>query len=125
MDQICLCVAYSAKLLGDLRARRSDHYQLQFVQMGKTGVDDAYLTEDLLPDEQLLFSLPDCVEQTLVALPCHKVVARAIKAQMGLCDWEGGRVAESTDSSQTACLERAVVPCAHSGHGVGLHRLLP
>jgi hypothetical protein len=68
------------KLLGYLRARRSDHYPLQFVQMGKVDVDDAYLTGDLPPDEQLLFLLPDGVEPTLVALPCHKVVARAIKA---------------------------------------------
>jgi hypothetical protein len=84
MDQISLCVAYSAKLLCGLRARRSDHYPLQFVQMGKADVDDAYLTADLPLEEQLLFLLPDCVKQTLVALPCHKVVARAIKAQMGL-----------------------------------------
>jgi hypothetical protein len=84
MDQISLCVAYGAKLLGDLRARRSVHYPLQFVQICKTGVDDAYLTADLPQDEQLLFLLPDGVEQTLVALPGHKVVASAIKAQMGL-----------------------------------------
>jgi hypothetical protein len=84
MDQIRLCVMYGAKLLGDLRALRSDHYPLQFVQMGKADVDDAYLTADLQPDEQLLFSLPDGVELSLVAPPGHKVVARAIKAQMGL-----------------------------------------
>jgi hypothetical protein len=89
-DQISLCVAYGAKLLGDLRARRSDHYPLQFVQMGKADVDDACLTADLPPDEQLRFSLPDGVEQTLVAQPGHKVVARAIKAQMGL--HQSGRV---------------------------------
>jgi hypothetical protein len=47
-------------------------------------VDDAYLTADIPPDEQLLFSLPDGVEPALVAPPGHKVVARAIKAQMGL-----------------------------------------
>jgi hypothetical protein len=73
MDQIRLYVAYGAKLLCDLRARRSDHYPLQFVQMGKADVDDAYLTADLPPDEQLHFSLPDGVEQSLVAPPGHKV----------------------------------------------------
>jgi hypothetical protein len=72
MDQIRLCVAYGAKLLGDLRARRSDHYPLQFVQMGKADVDDAYLTADLPPDEQLLFSLPDGVEPTLEPRPATR-----------------------------------------------------
>jgi hypothetical protein len=84
MDQISLCIAYRAKLLGDLRARRSDHYLLRFVQMGKADVDDAYLTADLPPDEQLLLSLPGGVKPTLIAPPGHKVVAHAIKAQTGL-----------------------------------------
>jgi hypothetical protein len=84
MEQIRLCGAYCAKLLGELCARSSVDHALQFVQMGKADVNDAYLTADLPEDEQLLFQLPASVEPTLHAPPGYKVVARALKAQMGL-----------------------------------------
>jgi hypothetical protein len=84
MDQIRLCVAYGAKLLGELRARCSDQHAMQFVQMGKADVDDAYLTANLPLDERLLFSVPEGVEPKLVAQHGHKVVARALKAQIWL-----------------------------------------
>jgi hypothetical protein len=81
MDQIRLCVSYGANLLGDLRARRSDHYPLQFVQMGKADVDDAYLTADLPPDEQLLFLLPD---GTYYCTILHRVTV-ALDMTQGTC----------------------------------------
>jgi hypothetical protein len=86
-EQIRLALALAAEWMG--RSRRSVNSKMS-VQIAKADVSDAYLTAPLPDDENVLFELPAGYTPTLHAPAGHRVVARSIKAQMGLK--QSGRV---------------------------------
>jgi hypothetical protein len=86
-EQIRLALALAAKWMGHTSRNTSGQMG---VQIAKADVSDAYLTAPLPQDENVLFELPEGYTPTLHGPPGRRVVARSIKAQMGLK--QSGRV---------------------------------